>query len=81
LVFNLDEVGIPDWEGRKTRKVVLPMIIDRPATDPAVSRNVKHISVIPCVLAAGKSLMPYIVTSQNSLPLQEQLREHGVRFG
>jgi hypothetical protein len=24
LVFNLDEVGISDWEDRKTKKVVVP---------------------------------------------------------
>jgi hypothetical protein len=42
---------------------------------------VKHISAIACVSAAGESLPPYIVTSQNSLPVQEQLRNYGVRFG
>jgi hypothetical protein len=46
-----------------------------------VSRNVKHISVIACVSADGESLPPHIVTSQNSSPVQEQLRKHGVRFG
>jgi hypothetical protein len=33
------------------------------------------------VSAAGESLMPYIITSQNSPAVQEQLRQHGVRFG
>jgi hypothetical protein len=45
-----------------------------------VSRNVKRISVIACVFAAGESLMPYIVTSRNSSIVQEHLREQHARF-
>jgi hypothetical protein len=33
------------------------------------------------ILAAGESLTPYIVTSENSSPVQEQLRKQGVRLG
>jgi hypothetical protein len=46
-----------------------------------ISRRVKHISMIACVSAAGESLTPYIITSQASSPVREQLKEHGVRFG
>jgi hypothetical protein len=81
LVFNLDEVGISDWEDRKTRKVVGPATMGRRPIHHAVSRNVKHISVIACMSAAGESPMPYIITSQNYPAVQEQLRQHGVRFG
>jgi hypothetical protein len=42
---------------------------------------VKHISVIACMLDAGESLIPYIVISQNSSPVQKQLRKHSIRFG
>jgi hypothetical protein len=45
-----------------------------------ISRTVKHISVIVCLFAAGESLTPYIITSQASRPVQEQLKKHGVRF-
>jgi hypothetical protein len=45
-----------------------------------INRNVKHMSVIACVSAAGESLIPYIVTSQDSSRVREQLRTHGVRF-
>jgi hypothetical protein len=80
LVFNLDEVDMLDWEDRQTRKVVVPATMEGQTIHHGVSRNVKHISVIACLSAAGESLPPYIVTSQNSSPVQEQLRKHGVRF-
>jgi hypothetical protein len=80
-VFNLDKVGISDWEDRKTRKVVVPATMEGHTIHHGVSRNVKHISVIACVSAFGESLPPYILTSQNSSPVQEQLRKPGVRLG
>jgi hypothetical protein len=81
LVFNLDEVGIPDWEDRNARRVVVVATMDGRPIRHAVSRNVKHMSVIAWASAAGESLMPYIITSQNSPAVQEQLRQHRVRFG
>jgi hypothetical protein len=42
---------------------------------------VKHISVIACLSAAGESLLHYMVTSQNSLVLQEHLKKQAVRLG
>jgi hypothetical protein len=46
-----------------------------------ISWNVKHISMIACISAAGESLTPYIVTSQDSAPVRKQLKKHGVHFG
>jgi hypothetical protein len=46
-----------------------------------ISQMVKHISVIHCVSAVGESLTPYIITSQASRLVREQLKKHGVRFG
>jgi hypothetical protein len=80
LVFNLDEVGISDWEARKASIAGVPTTMDGRRIHHAVSRNVKHISVIACVSAAGESHMPYIIISQNSPAVQEQLRQQGVRF-
>jgi hypothetical protein len=77
LVFNLDEVGISDLEGRKTKKVVVPAAMLGQTIHHGVSRKVKHISVIVCVWAAGASLLPYIVTSQNSPVVQEHLKKQG----
>jgi hypothetical protein len=46
-----------------------------------INRKIKHVSVIACISAAGESLTPYIATSQNSLPVRENLKKRGVRFG
>jgi hypothetical protein len=45
-----------------------------------IHQNVKHVSVIACVSAAGESIIPYIVISQDSSRVREQLRTHGVQF-
>jgi hypothetical protein len=81
LVFNLDEVSISDWEDRKRKHVVVPAAMLGQSIHHGVSRKVKHISVIVCVSAVGASVLPYIVTSQNSPVVQELLKKQGVCFG
>jgi hypothetical protein len=81
LVFNLDEVGISDWEDRKTRKVIVPQTMKAQTIHHKINRSLKHVSVIACVSAAGESLTPYIVTSQDSPVVREQLKKRGVRCG
>jgi hypothetical protein len=81
LVFNLDDVGMSDWDHRKTRKVSVPATMRGVRIHHGISRIVKHISVIACLCAAGKSLTPYINTSQDSAWVRKQLKKHGVRFG
>jgi hypothetical protein len=81
LVFNLDEIGISDWEERNTETVQIPAAMLGQTMHHGVSRNVKHISVIGCVPAAEESLLPYIVTSQNSSTVRKHLKKQGVRFG
>jgi hypothetical protein len=58
LVSNLDEVGISDWEDRKTKTVIVPGTMHGQTKHHEISRTVKHISVIACVSAAGESLTP-----------------------
>jgi hypothetical protein len=74
LVFNLDEVGISDWEDRKTKKVIALAAMFGQTIHHAVSRRVKHISVIACLSAAGESLLHSIMISQNSPTVQEHLK-------
>jgi hypothetical protein len=81
LVFNLFEVGISDWKDCKTRKVLVPTTMLGQTIHHGISRTVKHISVIACISAAGESLIPYMITSQDSASVREQLKKHGVRFG
>jgi hypothetical protein len=70
-----------DWADRKTNKdIALAAMFDQ-TIHQRVSRNVKHISVIACLLAAGESLFHYIMTSQNSPTIQKHLKKQRVRFG
>jgi hypothetical protein len=48
-VFNLDEVGISDWEDRKTKKAIALAAMLRPTIHHGVFRNVKYILVIACM--------------------------------
>jgi hypothetical protein len=81
LVFNLDEVDISDWEDRKARRVVALATMRGQTIHHGISRKVKHISVIPCVFAAGESLIPDMITLQDSPWVRKQLNIHPVRFG
>jgi hypothetical protein len=56
LVFNLDEVGVLEWEDRKDKKVVITRLIYGQTIHHRVSRNLKHMPVIACISAAGESL-------------------------
>jgi hypothetical protein len=58
LVFNLDEVGISDWEDRKTKTVIVPATMRGQTIHHEISRTVKHISVITCISVAEESLTP-----------------------
>jgi hypothetical protein len=81
LVFNLDKVGMSDWEDRKDKKVVVPTALDGQTIHHRVSRNVRHISIIGCISAGEESLTPYVVTSQDSERVRERLKSRGVRLG
>jgi hypothetical protein len=80
-LFNLDEVGISDWEDRKTKRVIVSDSMLGQMIYLEVSRNMTHISMIMCVSAAGESLLPYIETSMSSSIVQKRLRKQGVRLG
>jgi RecJ-like exonuclease len=80
-VFNLDRVGISAWEGHRTKKVIVLAAILAQTIHQGVSRNVRHISAIPCISAAGESLSPYIVGSSDASTIQEHLKKQAVLFG
>jgi DNA polymerase III psi subunit len=46
LVFNLDEVGISDWEDRRPKMVVGPITARAHNIHHRIPRNVKHISIV-----------------------------------
>jgi hypothetical protein len=81
LVFNLDGVVVSGWENRKDKKVIVSNTIAGQTIYHCASRNVKHISIITCIIAAGESLTPHIVTSQDSESFHRRLVNRGVRLG
>jgi uncharacterized protein (UPF0248 family) len=81
LVFNVDEVGISDWEDRKPKKLVVPITARAHNIHHRISQNVKDISIVTCIFADGACLTPYIVTSQDSAPLHRALEVTGMQIG
>jgi hypothetical protein len=81
LVFNIDEIGISEWEDRDLRKVIVPVSMTNQTIYHGVHRNIKHISVICCALTAGKSLTPCVVSSRVNDKVIETLKIEGFRMG
>jgi hypothetical protein len=81
LVFNLDEVGVSEWEDCRDKKVVIPRALSGQTIHHHASRNLKHTSVITCISAAGESPTPYIVIWQDSESFRRKLMIRGVRLG
>jgi hypothetical protein len=81
LIFNLDEIGMSEWEDRNDKKVIVPKTMDDQTIHHRVSRNVKHISIITYITADVESLTLYIVTLQDYKPFRRKLMNRGVRLG
>jgi hypothetical protein len=81
LVFNLDKVCMSEWEDRKEKKVIVSMTIGGQTIYHGASRNLKQISVIACITAAGEFLTHFIVTSQIWDGIRKRLMSRGVRLG
>jgi hypothetical protein len=80
LVFNLDEIGMSEWEDRKDKKVMVSKTMDGQTIHHRASRNVKHISIIICITAGEEFLTPYIAISQDSELFHKRLMRHGVHM-
>jgi hypothetical protein len=74
LVFNLDKVGIFGWEDRTGKSVIVRKSMCEQVIYGKVNRNIKHMLITACISAAGESLTPYIVTSQDMPSVREQLK-------
>jgi hypothetical protein len=67
--------------GQENKKVFVPKSIGYQAIYHKMNRKVKHISFIICGSAAGETLIPYMITSQDSMCLREALKKRRVRSG
>jgi hypothetical protein len=81
LVFNLDKVGISEWEDRAPRKVIVPVSMTDHPIHHGVHLNLKHMSMIFCVLATDESLTPFVVSSQVNGKVIETLKIERFRMG
>jgi hypothetical protein len=50
LVFDLDEMGMSEWEDRKPKKVIALKTIAGEAMHHRVSRGVKRISIVAYII-------------------------------
>jgi hypothetical protein len=46
-----------------------------------VHRNLKHVSVVACISAAGEHMTPFFVSSQVSPTVERRLKSEGFRLG
>lgn len=81
LLFNLDEIGISEWEDRVARKVIVPSTMKGQLIFHGIHRNLKHISVVVCISAAGEHMTPFFVCSQLNDAVERRLKTIGFRMG
>jgi hypothetical protein len=67
--------------GRPLRKVIVPVSMTDQTIHHGLHRNLKHMSVICCVSAAGESLTSFVVSSQVNDKVTETLIIEGFRMG
>jgi hypothetical protein len=68
-------------EDRQRQKMIVRATMGGETIHHRASRGVRHISIIICITAAGESLMPHIVISQNSDAIRKRLMNRRVYVG
>jgi hypothetical protein len=63
FVFNLNGTGISEREELWRRRVIVPLAMKGSTIFPGVHRNVKQISVVACISAAGEHMTPFFASS------------------
>jgi hypothetical protein len=81
LVFNLDEIGISEWEDRVERKVMVPSAMREQKIFHGIHRGLKHTSVITCISAGGDHMIHFLVSSQATDAVVRKLKTEGFRIG
>jgi transposase len=81
LIFNLGEIGISEWEDRTERRVIVPSTMRGQTIFHGIRRNLKHISVVACISAAGEHITPFFVCSQINDTVERRLKTEGFIMG
>jgi hypothetical protein len=81
LLFNLEEIGISEWEDRRARRVIVPSVMRGQTILHGVHRNLKHMSVVAFIFAAGEHMTPFFVCSQLNDAVERKPKLEGNRLG
>jgi hypothetical protein len=71
----VDEAGFNSWVDASRLRVVVPLDFEETVVPIPVSRNDKHASCVPCIVANGATLQPLIVIPRK--PIEIELYECG----
>jgi hypothetical protein len=80
LVFNLDEIGISEWEDRLERKVIVPSAMREQKIFHEMHRELKQIAVVTCISAGGGHVIPFLLSSQMTDAVVRKLQTGGFRI-
>ena len=78
LLFNLDEVGLSEYEDRKIKNVIAPSSANKNRVQHKISRKLQHMTMLVCVSCAGDALTPVLILKN---PLPKDFEETGTRLG
>lgn len=62
LIYNIDEIGLSDWEERKPKTVIVPEEIDTGNLHYPVNRGIKHVTLLIKVSGGGNAYFPLAFT-------------------
>jgi hypothetical protein len=80
LICHLDKVDAFDWWDRKSKNIVIISAITNEMIYYSIRRNLKHISVIICILSVREFFTPYIVTFHDFEFIHNRLKKQAFRF-
>jgi hypothetical protein len=81
LIFNLGKIGMSEWEDRTERRAIVPSTMRGQTIFHGIHRNLKRISVVACISAAGEHMIPFFVCSQIHDTGERRLKTEGFRMG
>jgi hypothetical protein len=82
LVFNLDQIGISEWEDWVKRKVIVPSVMRQQKIFHGIHHGLKHISVVTCISAGGDHMISFLVSCQaTEAVVVRKLKAEGFRMG
>jgi hypothetical protein len=77
LGFNLDEIGVSEWDNCSERRFIVPSTMREQTTYHVVHRNLKHRSVVACISAAGEHMTLFWFARRGMPPWRESLKLKG----